>query len=471
MDKVLEIVGWLNSKVLWGWPTIILLLGTGVYFTFAMGFIQIRKMGQAFKETFGPMFEKKERKKGEVSPFQSLATAIAAQVGTGNLAGVAGAIASGGPGAIFWMWVSGFFGMGTIFAEAVVAQRFVKEVDGQQVGGPAYYIRYGLKNQGIAKFLAGFFAIAIILALGLMGNVVQANAIAGAANQAFGVPPMALGIAVAALVILIVAGGVSRITSFTEKMVPFMALIYIVGSFTIIFKNAANIGPAFSLIFSCAFSPQALAGGAIGTIVKQAVRMGFARGLFSNEAGMGSTPHAHALASVKHPGQQGLVATIGVFIDTIVICTTTALVILTTNTYINNAAGLADGTVSGSSLTQLAFTAGFGDFGTKFISIALFFFAFSTIVGWYFFGETNVKYLFGKKGVWPFRILVVAFIIVGSSFKAAIVWELADMFNALMVIPNLIALIALSGLVMKIKNDYEHNFLKGKDCEYLNKEL
>ncbi len=468
MDKLLEVVGWLNSKILWGWPTIILLLGTGVYFTFAMGFIQVRKIGQAFKETFGPMFEKKERKPGEVSPFQSLATAIAAQVGTGNLAGVASAIAGGGPGAIFWMWISGFFGMGTIFAEAVVAQRFVKDVDGQKIGGPAYYIRYGLKNQALGKFLAGFFAIAIILALGLMGNVVQANAIAGAANTAFGVPPMVVGIGVSFLVLLIVVGGVSRITSFTEKIVPFMALLYIVGSFTIIFKNASNIGPAFSMIFNCAFSAQALAGGAIGVTVKHAVRMGFARGLFSNEAGMGSTPHAHALAAVKHPGQQGLVATIGVFIDTIVICTTTALVILTTNTYIDNAAGLANDSIAGSGLTQLAFTAGFGEFGTKFISISLFFFAFSTIVGWYFFGETNVRYLFGKNGVWPFRVLVVAFLVVGSSFKSDIVWELADMFNALMVIPNLIALLALSGLVVKIKNDYEKNFLKGGQCEYLN---
>ncbi|MDO4720255.1 MAG: sodium:alanine symporter family protein [Peptostreptococcaceae bacterium] len=456
---MLELIQKING-VLWGWPTIILLLGTGVFFTIRTGCVQVRRMGLAFKETFGFLFEKekKEKKPGEVSSFQSLATAIAAQVGTGNLAGVATALYSGGPGAIFWMWVSGFLGMGTIFAEAVVSQKFVQYQDGEKIGGPAYYIRYGLKS----KFLAGFFAVAIILALGLMGNVVQANSIANAADSAFGLPKIVTGIFVAILVILIVGGGVSRITSVTEKIVPFMALFYIVGSLIIIFSNADKILPSLSMIVSYAFSPQAMAGGAAGVTMKTAFRYGVARGLFSNEAGMGSTPHAHALAKVKHPVQQGLVATLGVLIDTGIICTMTALVVLTT--------GALESGLTGAQLTQQAFTLGFGSFGTKFISICLFFFAFSTIIGWYFFGETNVKYLFGKIGVWPFRILVVLFIIFGTTVEVPLVWELADTLNALMVFPNLIGLLALSSLVVLINRDFEQNFLKGRPSEHINKE-
>lgn len=461
---MLEFVGKVNS-ILWGWPTIILLLGTGIYFTFITGFIQVRKVDVAFKETFGFLFEKKDPNKpkveGEISPFQSLATAIAAQVGTGNLAGVATAIVSGGPGAIFWMWVSGFFGMGTIFAEAVVAQKFVEYKNGEKVGGPAYYIKNGIKNKTLATFLSGFFAIAIILALGLMGNVVQANSIAASANTAFGIPALWTGILVAGLLLLIVAGGVGRIASIAEKIVPFMAIFYIVGSIIIISKNSANIAPAFQAIFGAAFSGEAFLGGLAGVSVKMAFRYGIARGLFSNEAGMGSTPHSHALAKVKHPAQQGMVATLGVLIDTIVICTMTALVILTTQAYeLGN---------TGAQLTQDAFTIGFGGFGTKFVAISLFFFAFTTILGWYFFGETNIKFLFGKAALWPYRVLVAVFVVVGSSFKADLVWELADTFNALMVIPNLIALLALSGLVVKIKNDFEKNFLKGNPSEFENK--
>lgn len=467
MDGILNQIKWLNSNILWGWPTIILLLGVGILFSLLTRFVQIRKMGIAFKETFGSLFDKR-LKKGDVSSFQSLATAIAAQVGTGNLAGVAGAIASGGPGAIFWMWVSGFFGMGTIFAEAVVSQRFVKEVGGEKVGGPAYYIRYGLKNPVVAKFLAGFFAIAIILALGLMGNVVQANSIADSVNNAFGIPHVYTGAVIAILVLLIVGGGVQRIVNFTSAVVPFMALFYIGGSLWIILVNFAHIGEAFGLIFKTAFSAQALLGGAIGTSIKMAFRYGVARGLFSNEAGMGSTPHAHALAKVDHPAEQGLVATLGVLIDTGIVCTMTALVILTTGAY--EYVAPASGGLTGAALTQQAFTLGFGDFGKMFVAICLFFFAFSTIIGWYFFGETNVKYLFGKKALWPYRLCVAAVVIVGSSFKVDMVWELADMFNALMVIPNLIALLALAGLVLKILKDYENKYLHNELSEYQNKQ-
>ena len=360
------------------------------------------------------------------------------------------------------MWVSGFFGMGTIFAEAVVAQKFVEYKDGEKVGGPAYYIRNGIKNQTLAKFLSGFFAIAIILALGLMGNVVQANSIAASAHTAFGIPHFWTGLLVAALILLIVAGGVGRIASIAEKIVPFMALFYIIGSIIIIAKNGANVVPAFKAIFTAAFSGKAVLGGLAGVSVKMAFRYGIARGLFSNEAGMGSTPHSHALAKVKHPAQQGMVATLGVLIDTIVICTMTALVILTTGAY---EAGL-----TGAELTQHAFTLGFGDFGTKFVAISLFFFAFTTIMGWYFFGETNVKFLFGKKAIWVYRILVAVVVVFGAGQKADLVWELADTFNALMVIPNLIALLVLSGLVVKIKNDFDKNFLQGLPAEFENKD-
>ncbi len=458
------------NGILWGWPTILLLLFTGIAFSFILKFVQVRKMGLAFKETFGFLFDKnkKELKEGEVSSFQSLATAIAAQVGTGNLAGVATAIVSGGPGAIFWMWLSGFFGMGTIFAEAVVSQHFVDEVDGQKVGGPAYYISKGLKNKALGKFLGGFFAVAIVLALGFMGNMVQTNSISDAAFAAFGIPKIVVGVVVAALVMLIVAGGVSRITSVTEKLVPFMAIFYILGSLVILVLNADQIISAFGMIFSSAFSSEAILGGAMGVSVKMAFRYGVARGLFSNEAGMGSTPHAHALAEVDHPAQQGLTATLGVLIDTGIVCTMTALVILTTGALGTKVAETGE-FMTGGRLTQEAFFLGFGHLGVKFISICLFFFAFSTLIGWYFFGETNIKYLFGKAGVWPYRILVVACIILGATLKVDLVWELADAFNALMVYPNLIGLIALSGLVIKINKDFENNFLQGKESEFRNK--
>ncbi|MFV0518933.1 MAG: alanine/glycine:cation symporter family protein [Lachnospirales bacterium] len=456
MDGLLGIVKSING-VLWGPPMLILLMGTGIYLTFILRGVQIRKLGAAFKQTFGGIFDKSNSEDG-VSSFASLATAIAAQVGTGNLAGVATAIAAGGPGAIFWMWVSGFFGMATIFSEAVVSQQYTVVEGGQKLGGPAYYIKGAMKNKALGNFLSVFFAVAIILALGLMGSVVQANSIAAAANTAFGVPKIAVGIFVSILVLLIVVGGVKRITAMAEMIVPIMALFYIVGSLIIIFGNFSHIGSAFGSIFSSAFSPAAAAGGFAGAAVKAAIQKGIARGLFSNEAGMGSTPHAHALANVDHPVQQGLVATIGVIIDTGVICTMTALVILTS--------GVLETGLDGAELTQAAFTSGFGAFGSIFIAICLFFFALTTIIGWYFFGETNVRYLFKEKGLIPYRVIVAILLVVGSTLKVELVWEMADMFNALMVIPNLIGLLALSGLVVKILKDYENNFSKNLPCEY-----
>lgn len=451
---LLTIVTKING-VLWGPIMLFFLLGTGILFTLKLRFIQIREFKTTWKETFGGIFKKSNKADQDgMSSFQALTTAIAAQVGTGNLAGVATAIAAGGPGAVFWMWVSGFLGMGTIFAEAVLAQLYTERIDGELTGGPAYYIKKGLGS----KFLAGFFAVAIVLALGFMGNMVQSNSISEAVYTAFNIPKVITGIFVAILVGLIVIGGIGRIASFTEKIVPFMAGLYIIGSLAIVFMNYNQILPTLKMIVYGAFNPMAATGGIIGASIKEAFRYGIARGLFSNEAGMGSTPHAHAVAKVKHPAQQGLVAMMGVVVDTGVVCTLTALVILTTGTF---SSGLV-----GAQLTQEAFIRGFGNWGSSFVAICLFFFALSTIIGWYYFAESNIKYLFGKKAIKFYRILVLLFIVFGTAMKVEIVWELADTFNGLMVIPNLIALLGLMSLVVKVTKDYEDNFRQDRPSEY-----
>ncbi|MGR6837531.1 alanine/glycine:cation symporter family protein [Syntrophomonas erecta] len=438
------------NDVLWGPIMLFLLLGTGVYYTLRTRFIQVRKFGQAYRQVFGGAFKKEAAdEEGELSSFQALTTSIAAQVGTGNLAGVATAIASGGPGAIFWMWVSAFFGMSTIFGEAVLAQKFRTRREGVVVGGPAYYISEGLGQH----WLAVFFAIAIILALGFMGNMVQSNSIAVAVNTAFGIPKLAAGFLVAILVAAIIIGGVKRIGQVTQYLIPIMAFFYFLGGIVIIFLNLDQVGPAFRSIFVAAFNPQAIGGGLLGVSVREAFRYGVARGIFSNEAGLGSTPHAHAVADVKHPAQQGLVAMMAVFIDTALICTMTALIILVSG---------ADYTKStGAVLTQIAFAQGFGaGFGPSFLAIALFFFAFSTILGWYFFAESNVRFLFGKKALRIFQLLVLLFVIFGTTLEVPLVWELADVFNGLMIIPNLIAVLGLSGIAMAVLRDYETGWIK-----------
>ncbi len=416
---------------------------TGIIFSIRLKFIQVRKFGEGMRRVFGGinLFGKQADKDG-MSSFQALATAIAAQVGTGNIAGCATALISGGPGAIFWMWLSAFFGMATIYGEAVLAQKFkTRSETGEVIGGPVYYIRQAFKG-GFGKFLAGFFAVAIILALGLMGNMVQSNSIGDAFYNAFGVNKLIVGIIIAAIAAFIFLGGMKRIASVTEKMVPIMAALYIVGSLVVIIANIKNIPNVFYQIFVGAFNPTAVLGGAAGITVKAAMRFGVARGLFSNEAGMGSTPHAHAVAKVDKPEEQGIVAMIGVFLDTFVVLTLTALVILSTNSLGSGAEGVA--------LAQLAFSKVFGNFGGVFIAICLLFFAFSTIIGWYFFGEQNIKYLFGQKAVKIYALLVVIFVIIGSTLKVDLVWNLSDLFNGIMVFPNLLALLALSGLVVAI---------------------
>jgi len=443
---LLEVIEKIN-KVLWGPPMLILLLGTGILFTFKLKFLQITKLKTAFKQ----IFKKPDNDSKDVgmSPFQSLATAIAAQVGTGNLAGVSTAIVAGGPGAIFWMWISGFFGMATVFAEAVLAQVYKRSEDGELRGGPAYYIKYGLNK----PILAIFFSISIIFALGFMGTIVQSNSIAVAVNSAFHIPNVIIGTIIAILAGMILVGGVTRIGSFTEKVVPFMAGFYILGAIVIVLLNIEQFVPMIKLIITSAFTPQAAAGGFFGATVKEAMRFGIARGLFSNEAGMGSTPHAHAVAKVNHPVEQGLLAILGVIVDTVVVCTLTALVVLTTGAY--------ESGLTGAELTQKGFFLGFssfGSFGSYFIAVVLFFFAFSTIIGWYFFGEQNIKFLFGKKGIKYYRIIALLMIVLGSVLEVDLVWGLADTFNALMVIPNLIALIGLSGIVVKTTKDFEMKY-------------
>lgn len=438
------------------------LLFAGLFLSFILGFPQLTKMGKAFGFVFGGLFKKKEKEEkseGEMSSFQALATAVAAQVGTGNVAGVATAITTGGPGAIFWMWLSAFFGMGTIFVEAAISQKYRGKVDGEVVGGPAYYISQGLAKTGIfAKVLAGFFAIAIILALGFMGNAVQANSIASGIKGIQGLENISaaiIGVVVAILAGLIFIGGVDRIAKFAELVVPVMAAVYILGSITILVMFADKIGPTFAWIFKSAFSGTAAAGGIAGATVKAAVKKGVARGLFSNEAGMGSTPHAHAVANVKHPAEQGLSAMVGVFIDTVLVCSATALAILVTGAY--NVEGL-----KGAQLTQQAFRTAFGSGGAIFLAVCLSFFAFTTIVGWYYFGESNIKYLFGKAGLWPYRIIVLVCIVAGSLQEVELVWSLADIFNSLMVLPNIIAVIWLGFEAKELMKDYNQCLLNGK---------
>lgn len=454
MDALLNIVKSINS-VLWGYILVFMLVGTGIFFTFKLKFVQIKKFNKGWKQLFGgfSLHGEKAGKEG-MSSFQALATAIAAQVGTGNLAGAATAILAGGPGAIFWMWVSAFFGMATIFSEAILAQKYrEKGDDGQIVGGPAYYIKNGLHN----KYLAGFFSVTIIIALGFIGNMVQANSIADSFNTAFNIPAYVTGIIVAIISALIFIGGIGRIASFTEKVVPLMAIGYLIVGLIIMITHYYNIPAAFKMIFEGAFNPQAVTGGLIGATVKESVRYGVSRGLFSNEAGMGSTPHAHAVAKVNHPVEQGMVAIVSVFIDTFLVLTMTAMVILTTGSI--NAEGVK---LKGIQLTQYAFTNALGAFGNPFVAICLFFFAFSTIVGWYFFGEANIRFLFGSKGLTPYRILVVVFVFLGSLLSVDLVWELADLFNGIMVIPNVIALIGLSSVVSKTLKEYDDGLVKSK---------
>ena len=458
METILtNVVNFVND-ILWNkWLLLLfLLLGSGIYFTIRTRFVQVRKFGSGLRMVFGSInLRGKAAGKDGMSSFQALATAIAAQVGTGNIAGCASALVAGGPGAVFWMWVSAFFGMATIYGEAVLSQKYRHVApDGTVSGGPIYYIRAAFRGK-LGTFLSGFFAVAIILALGFMGNMVQSNSIGEAFFTAFGVPKLLTGLVVAGLSAFIFLGGVKRIAAITEKLVPIMACFYIVGALAAIAMNWRGILPAFQAIFLGAFRPQAVMGGVIGVSIKEAVRFGVARGLFSNEAGMGSTPHAHAMAKVAKPQDQGAVAIVGVFIDTFVVLTITALVILTSGML--GTTGADGALLDATALAQAAFNHAFGSFGNAFVAICLLFFAFSTIIGWYFFGETNVKALFhgSKLATRLYSLIALMCIVLGSFQKVTLVWNMSDMFNGLMVIPNLLAVLALSGVVNKFATD-EH---------------
>ncbi len=450
METALKIVKEINSY-LSDYILIVLLVGTGLYFTIRTRFVQVRCFGEGMRRVFGKITLNGKKHESGLSSFQALTTAVAAQVGTGNIVGACGAILIGGPGAIFWMWIIAFFGMATIYAEAVLAQetRVVKE-DGSVHGGPVYYIKRAF-NGKFGSFLAGFFAVAIILALGFMGCMVQSNSISETCNTAFGIPNWVMGLVVAAIASFIFLGGLKRLASVTEKLVPIMAVLYLAGGLIVLICRITYIPATFGMIFKYAFHPEALIGGSLGFALKTAISQGVKRGLFSNEAGMGSTPHAHAMANVEKPHDQGVVAMVGVFIDTFVVLTMTALVIIVT-LYTKDgvlASGTAEG-VSKTNMAQLAFGSVFGSgVGNIFVAICLFFFAFSTILGWNLFGKINVAYLFGNKATKIYSVIAILFIYLGSCLSNDLVWELTDTFNQLMVIPNVIALIALSGLVVK----------------------
>jgi len=438
---------------------VFLLLGVGLWYSIKTRFVQVRCFKEGWNSVFGNLSLRGKKHDSGMSSFQALATAIAAQVGTGNIVGASGAILTGGPGAIFWMWIIAFFGMATIYAEATLAQETrIVEKDGNVKGGPVYYITTAFKG-GFGKFLAGFFAVAITLALGFFGCMVQSNSIGSTMQTAFGIPSWIVGIILVAICAFIFLGGVQRLASVTEKVVPIMAAIFLLGGLIVLIVRIKYVPATIGMIFKYAFQPQAIIGGGFGYAIKTAISQGAKRGLFSNEAGMGSTPHAHALANVDCPHDQGVVAMIGVFIDTFVVLTLNALVIISTlytadGPLASGYVGDVTGVLGKANLAQTAFGVVFGETaGNMFVAVCLFFFAFSTILSWNLFGKINVSYLFGKKSTVVYTVLALVFIFLGTMMSNDLVWELSDMFNNLMVIPNAVALFALTSLVVKHADD------------------
>ena len=438
---------------------VFLLLGVGLWYSIKTRFVQLRCFKEGWNSVFGNLSLRGKKHDSGMSSFQALATAIAAQVGTGNIVGASGAILTGGPGAIFWMWIIAFLGMATIYAEATLAQETrIVEKDGNVKGGPVYYITTAFKG-GFGKFLAGFFAVAITLALGFFGCMVQSNSIGSTMQTAFGVPSWIVGLVLVAICGFIFLGGVQRLASVTEKVVPIMAAIFLLGGLIVLIVRIKYVPATIGMIFKYAFQPQAIIGGGFGYAIKTAISQGAKRGLFSNEAGMGSTPHAHALANVDCPHDQGVVAMIGVFIDTFVVLTLNALVIISTlytadGPLASGYVGDITGVLGKANLAQTAFGVVFGESaGNMFVAVCLFFFAFSTILSWNLFGKINVSYLFGKKSTVVYTVLALVFIFLGTMMSNDLVWELSDMFNNLMVIPNAVALFALTSLVVKHADD------------------
>ncbi len=444
LETLMNINSAINS-VVWGPVLLILVLGTGTYLSFMTGFFSITKIGYVLKNTLFKMFAKDDKGEGEVTAFQAVATALAATVGTGNIAGVATAIALGGPGAVFWMWLAAIMGMTTKYAEVVLAVNYrEKTEDGRFVGGPMYYITNGLGKSW--KWLAVLFAFFGTFASFGIGCMVQSNSVALSAQSTFGIPVLATGIVLAILTAVVIVGGIKRIGAFTEKLVPFMAAFYILGGLWLLISNAAKIPAAFGMIFSNAFTGTAAVGGFAGTVMMQAIRFGIARGIFTNEAGLGSAPIAHAAATTDHPVRQGLWGVFEVFTDTIVICSITALSILVT--------GVWETGESGAVLSAMAFDTGIPVVGRFIVSIGLILFAYSTILGWEYYGERCLEYLAGTKPIIVYRLLWVVAVVVGAIGGLEFMWDLADTLNGLMAFPNLVGVLILSPVVFKLTREF-----------------
>ncbi len=454
MDKFIEVVQSVNAAingVVWGPIMLTLLIGAGLFLTLRTGFVQFRKFGYVIKNTVGSLFGKEQHKKDEsgVSPFQAVATAMAGTIGTGSIAGIATAIVSGGPGAVFWMWISALLGMVTKYAEIVLSINYrEKNEKGEWVGGPMYYIRKGVKVKWIGKILAALFAVFAMIACLGTGNATQSNSIAGALESTLGVPTIATGIVLTLIVALVILGGMRRISSINEKLVPFMAVFYVFCSVLAIIINIKHVPAAFALIFEEAFNFKAAAGGAAGYGIMTAMRFGFARGVFSNEAGLGSAPMAHAASSAKSPVDQGLWGMFEVFFTTIIICTLSALTILTT--------GIWETGVSGAPLSIASFNVIIPGIGGIIVTLATVFFALSTILGWAYYGEVSAQYLTNKsqKAVYIYRAIYVLMVFVGSVGSLDLIWSISETMNGLMAIPNLVGIISLSGVVVKLTKDY-----------------
>ena len=431
----------------WGLPLIVLLLGTGVYLTIRLKGIQFTKLLHSLYLAFIKRKESGEAE-GDISHFEALMTALSATVGTGNIAGVATAIIAGGPGALFWMWITGLFGMATKFSEAVLAVHYrVTDENGQMAGGPMYYLKNGLKS----PFLAFLFALFTSIAAFGIGNMVQSNSVADAVRSSFGVPVYITGIILAVATAIVILGGIKSIGKVTSFLVPFMIVVYMGAAIFVIILEFGKIPYVFKLIIDSAFSGHAAVGGFAGATVRQALRFGVARGIFSNESGLGSSPIAAAAAKTKHPVTQALVSMTQTFIDTIVVCSMTGFVILVTGSWTLKG-------VNGASLTSVAFSNALGKHAGSFIvALGLILFAYSTILGWSYYGEKAIEYLLGAKAIKPYRVAFVILVLVGSILKIDVVWTLADIFNGLMAVPNLIALLGLSGVIIKITRDYFKN--------------
>ena len=476
MEKFVALVTSVNNAVngfVWGLPMLVLLVGTGILMTVLTKAFQVSHFGHWMKQTIGGIFTNKHitahtgKEDKSISQFQSLCTALAATIGTGNIAGVAAAIISGGPGAIFWMWIVAIFGMMTNYSENVLGIFYRRKNDkGEWQGGAMYYLRDGLGGykgfKQVGAVLAVLFSCFCVLASFGIGNMSQINSIAVNMKASFSVPPLATGIVLMLLAGLVIVGGLKRIASVTEKLVPFMAIAYVIGSLVVVIMNAANIGPAFAAIFKGAFGLKAVGGGIVGSGVKMAVTWGMKRGVFSNEAGLGSSVMVHSSSNVREPVKQGMWGIFEVFADTIVVCTLTALTVLTSGIVdLNTGAVLSS--AEDTALVAEVFSMSFGKAGSAFIAIAILLFAFSTVLGWSHYGATAFSYLSKNKGTMVYKVIFVLFIIVGATMKLDLAWDLSDTFNGLMAIPNLIGVLSLSGLVMKITKNYVDRKFRHKE--------